>query len=162
MGNLVLTYSNGFSNQEARTIDMGALTYPTGSSYVRHKVDISVSSPGDWYLSWGGGTQSYTNDKWGKWYSDESALKNVNYPGRAVLKVRNRSGVYSTPTITLTVEYTNPYTAVVKGNKIKKEDINQTGTSITSGTKINASIKSGLTAGTKITAADFNRIVLGL
>lgn len=108
MGNLVLTYSNGFTNGQARTIDMGALTYPTGATYVRHKVDINSQSPGNWYLSWGGGEQSYTNNKWGNWYSDENQLKNVNYPGRAVIKVRNSTGVYSTPTITLTIEYTDP------------------------------------------------------
>lgn len=159
MGQLVLTYTNGFTNLESRTIDMGALTYPTGSTYVRHKAEISSSSPGNWYLSWGGGEQSYTNDKWGNWYSNESQLKNSGYPGEAVLKVRNNTGVYSTVTITLTVEYTNPYTAVTQGSKIKTSDINQTGASVTAGTKIQ---NSNFSAGTKAEASTFNSRVLGL
>lgn len=162
MGNLVLTDTHGYNNNATRTLDMGALTYPTGASYLRHKVTIDAQTQSSWYLSWGGGEQSFTNNKWGNWYSDESLLKNSSYPGEAVLKVKNSTGVYSTVTVTLTVEYSNPYTAVTAGNKINKEDINQTGTSITAGTKINASIKSGLTAGNKITASDFNSIVLGL
>lgn len=88
--------------------------------------------------------------------------------GKALYIISDQSPGYSDCYIgianycTLTINTAVAYTAVTSGNKIGTADINQTGTSIASGTTIQASIKSGLTSGSKITAADFNSIVLGL
>ena len=59
----------------------------------------------------------------------------------------------------LPINIRSPYTAVVQGNKIVTGDINQTGTSITSGTVMQ---NSKFSRGTKAEASTFNSQVLEL
>ena len=161
-GTITLTKQYGLSNNQTALFDFGAYSIPSGGTYSQHKITCDKSYTPDWPVSWGN-EYNFNQYYWGKWYADENKLKHGSYPGHAVIWVKNQSGGFNNITVTVSIEYTyNPYTAVTAGNKIVVADINQTGTSITAGTLINASIKSGLTAGAKITAADFNRIVLGL
>ena len=129
--------------------------FPSGSTPSRYKVDSTNTSLG---LREETGAR---NRDFSQWYDDPSeVILDGNSGCRIYLK--NDTSQYISATVTITFEYVIPYTAVTAGNKIGIADINQTGTSISSGTKLQASLKSGLTAGNKITAADFNSIVLGL
>ena len=108
-GTLTLTLTRDYSNNYQETIVLGDLTYPNNGTYSRHKPSIDRTDKADYYLSWGN-ESSFTQYKWDNWDSNESHIKNNGYPGKAVLKVNNRTGSYqSNVKITLEVEYT--YTA---------------------------------------------------
>ena len=126
--------------------------FPSGTTPTRYKVDSTNTNVG---LREETGS---SNRQFATWYDNPSEIiLNGNTGCRIYLK--NDTSQYISATVTITFEYVIPYTAVSSGNKIKKEDINQTGKSFAAGSKIQ---DSHFSPGTKITASDFNTKVLGL
>ena len=80
--------------------------------------------------------------------------------GKALyVKFTTSSGSGFQMTENMPIQIKSPYTAVTQGNEIKKEDINQTGASVTAGTVMT---NSKFSSGTKIEASTFNSQVLGV
>ena len=137
--------------------NMDDVTLPANCTWAKFRFETTNATYASQLL------RNKTNSGNLNWFTDYTDVAGLLLFGNTPrFYTKNNSGAYVEHTVTLTLTYNIPYTPVETNNKIVVADINQTGTSITSGTKIQASIKSGLTAGNKITANDFNRIVLGL
>lgn len=148
---VTLWNADGWTN-----ITFDAITPPSGAQFIRWKMDTAAGSQVELRDT------SYNPISRNTWYTDKSKIDCAsNYNAPRFQARFTYSGGHVNVDFTLTVEFGASYTPVTAGNKIGTADINQTGTSISSGTKLQASLKSGLTAGNKITAADFNSIVLG-
>lgn len=148
---VTLWNADGWTN-----ITFDAITPPAGAQFIRWKIDSGVGSQVELR------SVEYNPLSRGSWYTNAAMIDCASNWNAPRFQARfTYSGGHVNATFTLTVEFGASYTPVTAGNKIGTADINQTGTSISSGTKLQASLKSGLTAGNKITAADFNSIVLG-
>ena len=148
---VTLWNSDGWTN-----ITFDAITPASGETFKRWKYETQASAQIEER------DVAYTPISRNTWYNDKSRIDcSSNFNAPRFQAYFNYPGGHVNVSFTLTVEFEQSYTPVTAGNKIVVADINQTGTSITAGTKIQASIKSGLTAGNKITASDFNSIVLG-
>ena len=127
-------------------------SFPSGATPSKYKVTSTNTSLG---LREETGS---SNRSWDTWYNDPTeVILDGNTGCRIYLK--NDTSQYITATVTITFEYTVPYTAVVQGDKILATDRSQTGTTTTQGAVMT---DTHFTAGTKITATDFNTTVLGL
>lgn len=161
--------------EKTYTVQTGAKTLYASDGWVNITFDGISPSAGETFVKWkattGSGSaqvelrdMSYTPRTWGAEYTNAAGINCSS--GYSAPKYQARfnasSGIINVSWFKLEVTFTQAYTAVTAGNKIGTADINQTGTSISSGTKLQASLKSGLTAGNKITASDFNSIVLGM
>lgn len=152
-----MSISGGDSNWY--NVNFGALNIPSSEEFVKFKITKADTLSG---RNISRSTSPWTSLSWNTEYTDRALIKCSDSWSSPQIRLQNGTNFQMTVDITITVTTRTRYTAVTQGNKINTGDINQTGTSISAGTKVNASIKSGLTAGNKITASDFNSIVLGL
>lgn len=143
-----------------KTITIPEFSVPAGEKLKQFKVTNSYN--------YGSGTLplqgAMASVGWDRWTSDTSKISWTNGSTSKVY-VKNVTSSAKSVTITITFQTEDlPYTAVVKGEKIKASDLNQvSGKSVSAGNLIRSSdIDGEISAGTKITASDFNTKVLGL
>lgn len=129
------------------TFTFDAFSIPAGEKFYRFKIN------GTWEGSSYAPLQSPAASLgYNKWSTDTSIIKWTN-GGKAKLVASNGGTQQGSFNQTITITFQTKYTKVATGNKIMATDRSKSGTSTTVGSKIQ---DSNFTAGTKITASDFN------
>lgn len=143
------------------TFTVDAFSVPSGEKFVRYKVVKAVAVSDMDLRPISGQTSKPVWDVW----NTNKALIGWSDGSTSKVKVHNSRSSGQSFRVYIVFETEDlPYTAVVKGNKVKASDLNQiSGKSVKAGDIIKASdIDGKISAGTIITASAFNSKVLGL
>lgn len=134
---------------------------PAGEKFTRYKVIKAINVSNMDLRPISGQTSKPAWDTW----NTNAALIGWKDGSTSKVKVHNSNSAGKSFRVSIVFETEDlPYTAVVKGEKIKASDLNQIpGKSVKAGDLIKSSdIDGKISAGTVITASDFNTKVLGL
>ena len=149
-----MSISGGDSNWY--NVNFGALNIPSSEEFVSFVITKADTLSG---RNISRSSSPWTQLSWNTTYTDRALINCASSWSAPQIRLQNGTSFQMTVDITITVTTRTRYTAVTSGNKILATDRSQTGTATSAGSVIS---DSHFSSGTKITASDFNRVILGL
>lgn len=148
-----MSISGGDSNWY--NVNFGALNIPSSERFVKFVITKNDTLSG---RNIARSTSPWTSLSWNTEYTDRALIKCSDGWSAPQIRLQNGTSFQMTVDITITVTTEASYTPVTQGNVIKATDRSQTGTSTTAGDVIS---DTHFSAGTIMTASDFNSVILG-